>query len=372
MASVVDFLNSNPKEVTRIVDTTFFALTEDYSSVWADLCPLKDYLDAQLLILKFNRSKPTIGSIVGADTELPIHKAKATITEELLAETRIGKQFVFRNAHFKAMQKLEQMMNQRNVPAVLVQQLQEVIFGFASDLSPALVEKMYLLCVKILTTGNVSYTDPLTDIKFDINYPDAITSGVNQLLYTNVPLVADDWSTAATANGLLELELHASNWRKNFGYFPINMYLRYELLLDLKQQTTTKFAAASSRGYVPVGGDVSGVFVDIDELIELIKMRTKVKEVIIFDAQYSEENASGVVTDYYFMPANTYMFAEPGNCESATVPTPEKEFEPGVFVVAERTNTLPRVERLGGLISGIPAVYDPRKIAAKRVKIAAA
>jgi len=99
----------------------------------------------------------------------------------------------------------------------------------------------------------------------------------------------------------------------------------------------------------------------------MISARLRGAKVNLFDSAYSEEDALGNVIDKYYLPANTYFFAEPGLVEKAYVPTVEKDFAPGVFTLAEMVSKLPRVERVAAVANVIPFVTDARKLASRQV-----
>ena len=91
-------------------------------------------------------------------------------------------------------------------------------------------------------------------------------------------------------------------------------------------------------------------------------------KVTYLDGSYAEENEAGVPVDKYYLPDHSYIFVEDKMAERAFVPTPEKEFEKGIYVNARELNDAPRRERIAGVGAGIPAVWEPRKLAAKRFK----
>jgi hypothetical protein len=371
MASILDFYTDNTDNISRIVDTTYSLLLRDQTSELATIAPVVDYLDPGLLIMKFNHSKPTIASLVGNEQELPVQRTRVTLSEDLLQEARIGKQYVFKNEDFKAMRKLEMAMRDRNLSGPMITEFKNLFFGYAGDLPTSIIEKLTLILMSVLCTGGVDYDDPLTKAKFNLSYPDIVTSGVNQLMFTAPPLVADSWDTPATAAGLLQLELHARAWNLTFGSWPQRLVMRSSLFLSLLTQTSTRQAIASTRAFTATAGDLASLYVPDSELINQLKLRTKVTEVILLDAMYSVESSAGIVSDLFFMPSNSYFFSESGNAQRAFVPTPEKDFAAGIYVNWKQLDDAPRKERIVGVGAGIPAIFDSRKLAARRVLISA-
>lgn len=370
MPSILDFYTKQPQKLKKVVDTTFGGLLNDNESELAQLAPVRNYRDAELLIMRFNRTKPTVASIVGDEQELPVQRARATLTEDFLNETRIGKQYVFKNTDFKAMLKLEKALRDKDAPPELIKEFKRIFFGYAEDLPIAVVEKLTILMIQAFCKASIDFEDILTKARFTISYPDAITTGgdTTQLMFTNTPTTPLAWNTPDTATGLRNLELHALAWFRNFGSFPPSLYLRYNLFLDLKAQTSTKQAIAVRRGYGATVGDIAAMYLEDADVLEVIRQRTKCQKIVFLDDIYSEESESGVVSDKYFLPDDTYFFTEPGIAERAFVPTPEKDFEPGIYVKARELDDAPRKERIVGIGAGIPAIFDGRKIAARKVK----
>jgi hypothetical protein len=369
MPSIIDYYNRNSIKVSRIVDQTFFRLLEDNTSIFSEIAPVVNYVDTMLLIMRMSRSKPTIASLVGDEQELPNSRSRIKISEETLSEARIGKQHVFTNNDFKAFKKLQEVLS-RAGESELTSEFERVFMGIAADLAPAIIEKMTVLLMEVLTTGSCNYTDPVTKVKLTLTYDEVISSGIYQLMFTSAPLTADSAETSATANSLGLMESHATSYYQNFGTFPTRMYLRWNLLRDIANQLSTKRAVAAVRGYgVETDTAINAIYVEDQQVIDLIRSRTRGATVKLLDAQYSEESETGVVTEKYFLDDKRYLFAEPGNAERSFVPTPEKDFAPGIYVNAKDINDAPRVERIAGVGAGIPTIFDARKLACRRIKI---
>jgi hypothetical protein len=367
-SSIIDFYNRQSYKVAKIVDQTFFQLLLDDTSIFQRIAPVQNYVDTALLIMRMSRSKPTIASLVGDEQELPNSRSRVKLSEETLSEARIGKQHVFTNNDFKAFKKFQEAVERAAQPS-LVKQFEEVFFGIAADLAPAIIEKMTVLLMEVLTTGSCNYTDPLTKVKMVLSYDEVISSGVNQLMFTAAPISQDDWG-AITANGLATLETDAMSHYRNFGTFPPTMYMRWNLMRDLANQTSTKRAVAERRGYgLETEASINAMYIEDQEVLDLIRQRTRGSAVEFLDSMYSEEAESGVITDKYFLDDKRYFFAADGNAERSFVPTPERDFQPGIYTKAKEIDDAPRIERIAGVGAGIPTVFDARKLAARRVKI---
>lgn len=369
MANIIDWYSRNAYKVQKIVDMTFFRLLESDDSIFADIAPIVDYVDVMLLIMKFSKSKPTIASLVSDEQELPTGRARIQISEETLTEARFGKQYVFKNHDFKAFKRLEDAIR-RAESSELVEAFEGVFLGLAEDLAPSIVEKMTVLLMDVLTTGSCNFIDPLTGVRFQLAYPDTITSGPNQLLFTSAPVAGTEVNNP-TANSLAQLDAHAMAYYNNFGIFPPRIYMRWSNIRDIAAQTATRLALAQRNGYTIAANDttnLNAVYVSDEQVTDLVSQRLRGAEIKLMDNMYSEENEAGVITDKYFLSDNFYFFAEPGMAERSFVPTPEKDFEKGIYVAAKDIDDAPRIERLAGVGAGIPTVFDSRKLAARRWK----
>ncbi|MGL5076110.1 MAG: hypothetical protein ACRDBG_09770 [Waterburya sp.] len=367
MASVLDFYSGQREKITKIVDTTLEGLLGDQDNVFSTIAPVQNYADAIMLIVKFSRSRPTIASLVGDEQELPTGRARIQITEEMLSEARIGKQHVFTNNDFKAMKRLEQAL--QNNLSTQARELRNLFFGIAGDLAPSIVEKVTVLLMEVLTKGSCNFIDPITEVRFNLSYPDVLTSGINQLMFTANPAAPDAWNVPTTGNAFRDIDNHAQAYGRVFGDgVPIKMYIRKSAMLDIRAQAATRQFIASKRGYGATAADLANIWIENEEIIEEIERRLNGGKVTFLESMYSSEDAQGSISDNFFLADNTYFFAEDKIGERAFVPTPEKDFAQGIYVNAKQLDDAPRKERIAGVGSAIPAIWDARKLAARKFK----
>lgn len=361
-SSIVEFFNRRKRTVDAIVDQTFWRLMEP-TGLLDTLFPVVNYPDRMLLLMKFKHSKPTIASIVAEEQELPIGRNRVELTEEYLNNLKIGKQYLFTARDFELMEKLETSLGQSGRGAQLVPMLEEYFFGIAAHLPVSIVEKHSVLTFQVALTGSCTFTDPLTKARFNVTYPGTIPALLPAALTTTAR-----WGQSATADGLGNIETHATAWYEEFGQWPTVLVMRWKNLRELANQRSVKRAFLSRSGNV--GGsdaDVDSVYLTDAAVIDLITERMRGGRVEIFDGMYSEEAANGTVTDKYFLPDDTYFFPEPGNLERAIVPCVENNMNPGLYVAARVLNDAPRQERIAGVANGLPFLKDSRKIAARKV-----
>lgn len=360
--SILDFYTRNQRKIDEIVDKTHFELmlSEDPLNKYF---PEVSYPSTTIMLLDVLR-KPTVGTLTGT-ADIPATKPITEITERQFRRLGIGKKYEFGSEDLEAMRQLEDyLMVQGGVGSAIVNQMNAYFFGVAADLIPALRRKHYVLMMKMMLTASIAYTDPLSKIVLNVAYPDTVPT-----LLPSPLAGANLWSAATTATGLFNLETHAEAYYDEFGTFSDALLMRRKDFIDLRQQDSTKAALAARVGQNLDASQISSIYIEDEALADLIKQRTKVKEVILMDAQYYEENPDDPLlpTAGYYLADGTYMFLEEGNQMMASVPSVENDWQPGVKVLAERKSEMPRMESITAWGRNVPIVKDSRKIAARKI-----
>lgn len=362
MNSVAEYLTREKRAIDKFVDQTFFRLLEGTAPVDA-LMPRTNYIDRALLILKMVYHKPTIASLVAEEQEIPASKPQTQITEDLLSNCKIGKQIIWKARDFEMMQKMKLMAGQMgNLGNQVIQGLEKHYFGQIADLIPSINEKAMVLTMRIATGQTATFEDPLSGAKFTLSYPDTIAAHLPAALTTTAR-----WSQPTTATPLQNLEDHATAIYNNLGQWMPTNVMHFTTLRQIANTTEAKVAKLRKMGSDTATPDVTGMYLSDQEVMDLIMERTRCTNVVLFDAQYSEEAADGTITDKYYLPENYYIFARPGYIEQAFVPTVEKDFAPGIYQNSRVLNDAPRVERSVAVGNMIPACFDPRFLAARKV-----
>jgi hypothetical protein len=360
--SFVDFYNRSKRVIDEIVDKTYAELnlsTDPLNTAF----PIIDYASTSLLLLDIVR-KPTVGTIV-ASGDIPATKPITEITEREMKRLGIGKRYEFGSEDLEAMKEFElYLASQGNVAPAAIEQFKAYFWGIAADLIPAMRRKQYILMLKLATQGSVTYTDPLSEVVVRITYPDTIPTLLPATL-----TAGNLWSAATTANGLLNLESLAEAWYDEFYSFPTTLMIRRRDLLALRRQDSTKAAMASAMSQNLDASQVGDIYVKEDVVVNLIKERTKVRDVVVMDAQYYEENPDDprLPTAGHYLDDGVITFLEEGNNFVASIPSVENDWQPGVKVLAEREKEVPRRESITGYQRVIPAIKDSRKISAQKV-----
>jgi hypothetical protein len=361
-ASIANFLNRNTRTVTAIVDQTFARLLEPIT-VLDRYMPTKNYISRKLLLLKFKGHRPTIASVVAEEQEIPPSRPRATLDEDLLGNLKLGKKLVFKARDFEMMNELMRYSLEAGPLAEqMTQEIKKYFFGLVADLVPPLIEKHTVLTMQIATTGTCTFIDPLTGARVELTYPNTIATNLPAALAGN-----NRWSQPATATPLANLQKHATDYYTNLVQWPYAVMLHFDTLRQIAETNEAKVAYLSTVGATTGPADTSGVYLKDEQVIDMIRARTRCQTVEIFDAQYSEEQENGDVIDKFFLPDNYYLFARENYMERALVPTVEKDFQPGVFLHSKIIEEAPRQERSVAVANGIPLVADERYIAARKV-----
>lgn len=360
--SIIEFFNRRKRDIDKIVDTTFWRLMETSAAI-DPIMPVKDYLNRKILLMKFSHNRPTIASIVAEEQDIPATRPRATLDENLFSNLKLGKKLLFTARHFELMFEMQNYLAAGGpASAQMATEMEKYFFGLSADLVPCVIEAMTVLTFKVATTGTCIYTDPLTGNKVELTYPGLISALLPAALTGN-----NRWSQPATCTPLANFEAHARAYYDNFGVFPPKVVMRWNNLRQVADSNEVKVAKLRMMGADGPTPDTTGLYISDQEAIDLIKQRTRTNEVVVFDAMYSDENTAGDITDHYYLDDNTYFFASDGQFERAFVPTVEKDFQPGIFFVAEEVNKAPRREHAIAMGNGIPFCADPRKIASRKV-----
>ncbi|PZV19203.1 MAG: hypothetical protein DCF22_00615 [Leptolyngbya sp.] len=361
-SSIVELLSRKKRDVDKIVDITFFRMLEEVSAI-ASIFPITNYVDREILLLKFKHNRPTIGSIVAEDQDIPATRPRSELREELFSNLKIGKKLLFLERDFELMFKMKTYLGMTGaVQTQVAAEIEKHFFGLTADLVPSVIEKLTVLAFQVATTGACIYTDPLTNARVALTYPGTLATLLPAALTGNAR-----WSQPATATPLTNLEGHATAHYDVLGSFPQKIIMRWSNLRQVANSVEAKTAVMRRSGADSTTPDTTASYITDALATDLILERTRAKELILFDAQYSEESASGVITDKYYLDDNTYLFARDGQFERAFVPTVEKDFASGIFFVAEQTSKSPRREHAIAVGNGIPFVSDDRYIAARKV-----
>ena len=361
-ASVVEYLLSNKPTISKIIDITQQDLTVNPNGVLERFFPLKSYQLLDMVIANISKSKPTVGNIIARGQEIPISSDRATLSVRNLADFKVGKQYMWTEEDFMLMEKMRLYAD-----SSLASEIEDYIFGKVAELVPAIIQRLTSLVFKIITTGSCDFTDPITGVKVNFAYDNTSPT----LLLSALTSTAR-WNQPSTSNALQNLQDHVRAYYDLFNSYPSAIMMRQANLDQIGAMLSTKTAWYQDQGtIIPSGADISTTYLREEQVISLIRSRTKNAEIIIFDTKYTEEQANGSIIEYPLLADNTYLLLEEGNVERGLLPTIESGIDgtprAGVYTLDEVVRKVPREERSVGVANVMPIVFDARKLASRRV-----
>lgn len=362
MPSFVEFFNRKRRAITRIVDETFFRLLEPTAPI-ERLYPRTNYVERELLLLKFKGHRPTVASVVAEEQEIPSSRPQLGMNEEDLSNCKVGKRLTWKAKDFEMLRKMQMLFQGTGQSQQAAAAIQKHYFGQIADLVPAVNDKGLMLTLMVAATGKCDFIDPLTEARFLLEY-DVPASLLPAPLTGNAR-----WSqgTQAACVPLDNFEALARAHYDINGSWAPNVTMHWHNLRQVADANSTKIAKLRKSGADTTNPDVTGLYINDDEAMDMIKERTRATEVIIFDAQLSEEQKNGTIVDKYFLPDDYVVLSTPGTVEQAFVPTVERDFQSGLYTNTKQVNDAPRVESSVAVGNFIPAVFDRRKICARKV-----
>lgn len=362
MPTILEFLTEYKADVAEVVDKTYERLNLSDSPL-EKYFPTIGYADIELALQDIEE-KPTLAQVVG-NGDIPDTVPVAKITERTARKLSIGKKRVYTDKDYDLMRKFELYMMSRGASSsAMLEGIKAKFFGNISGLVTDIRRKSYMIMMKLAQQAAISYTDPLTEYTVSLTYEDTFAD-----LMLPALTAGNRWSQTATATGLLNLRIHSDAYYDHFYRRPDALWLRTKNMRELRDQQATQTAYVSRFGINVDASQISGVDVPEMALMDLIKDRTGVKEVIVFDNQYYEENKDDPSnpTSGNFLDEDRYMFLEEGNQRLAAIPSPENNWDSGVALVSEEVQKIPYKTQTIAYQRLIPLFRDSRKIASRDV-----
>lgn len=372
MGRFVDWLQTRKPQIRKLIDLTFNRLRQR-SGLLDSYFPLQNYDDFKLLWLRM-LDEPAIASVVGINGEIPTTR-RGKISEVELDTFKLAISHLWLEDDFKLMHELETRLAAGD--ARFRQTIANLIFGSVQDLPPRIVDLSNLLTWQVLTTGGCNYTDPRTDVIAKLEYDVVPAHFPAALTGTAV------WSDAANANGLQNLVSHAEAVYATLGYFPDATAMSRKALNWLLAQQSTKNAAVSRQMGNP---GASSDYVVSREMVGQLFLDREIPPLVVYDEQYTEESAAGVKTRKRFLPEDTYSFltrvgssgnnlTEGETAENAAMsmgerawgPVVSNDMRPGIYTFEEELSKEPPKDRAVGVGTFVPAVWDSRTLAARKI-----
>jgi len=333
----------------------------------------KFYADTNLLLNRIKTHRPTVGTLVSKDAEIPPSKPRMTLTEDVLKDSRIGKKYQYGSETLALIRKLNMMAGNNAVAFADV--VRKHFFGEISALIPAIQDKARLLSTQIALTGSCNFSDPISKVQFSVSYT-TVASHVPSALTGNAR-----WNQVTTCHPLDDLRDHAeivyydpAGGNDNLGRFPDYVFMNRVNLRRIADSDQGKLAYLLKNGVGTTSQDLTAVYVPDQAIKAIIGERVNPRSpatVVEIDAMISEEQADGTIQDKYLMAVNGstdyYFFAWDGYIERAFVPC-EEDGTSGIFIVSgEKKDDIPFKTWTTAVANYMPIVLDPRQICSRKV-----
>jgi hypothetical protein len=299
--------------------------------------------------------------------------ASVTATGQEIPQTRMGELLRIEGGMIKITishvydEETEIRMYELGQMANIPQGFVDLIFGSVDRLQPRVIKTMNALWGQVITRGQVTWTDPRTNVSVSLRYdtrPELFPA----------PLTGNDaWNQYATANGIRNLiEL-------NNAHYSINGFYADEALMSkrtrdalLQQSSTADYAR--SLGLITASGTgmYGSTYVD-SSLLDKASEKLDIPKPRIWDAEYELEVAPNQFVRARYLPDNYVALVTKGMSQRVWGPTIEAVksgagAKAGIFVKPDEVlKTSPPQYRSYAVGRGIPFVSDARRLCAMKV-----
>lgn len=342
---VKDFLDKHKYTIDKQVDITTQELLMREGLIQTYF-PIDTYTDFDVMILRVRQNKQ-LAHIIGIDGEIPESKA-GSMSMAIAQEIKIGRSHVYTESDMKLLKRWQE--NIRGIP----DDVRDYFFGTAASHPQAILDTHNLLCVQLMYSGTINYTDPITEVAVSQTYP------TESWQYPSALSGGARWNQA-TGNCLTNLRDHAREYRRRLGFTP-DILINEDTVDLMLEQTAVKEAALARKGVNLDTAGVAAYDVSIDELQDLLDVR-RAGTLRIFDEKY--EDFDGV--EQFFMPEGYYAFAIPDMGDSGLMPVPSNNMASGIYVFSEELSKEPPKDRTVGVANTAIVVDDIRRLAGRKV-----
>lgn len=345
--------------IPKLVDITNPKVMEHFRQedpLLATYYEIKDYSDFDLLWLK-TREVPSVASVLGFEGEVPNTRGLVGLEQGSLGRFKIGVAHTYTENDLILMNKFENSNNPR-----FIQDFKDRIFGNIEDMRPRILGMTDILTWQVNLSGGCDYFDPRSGAIARLSYP------TEPALFPNALTGQAKWNQHNTADGIRNLEEHLRAFYAVHHRKPDEIAMPEFLADDLISQVSTRnYARTLTTSQTPV----EDYFVDIDILQAVLKRR-KIPPIRIYDRTLPVETAPNVFTPIPLLPYGYYCFltkvpGQTGMGERAFGPLPSNDFKPGINAFPEEVSKEPPVDRLVGTATVVPAVWNSKLLAARKV-----
>lgn len=371
MPSFLEFFNRRKRVIDELVDKTFFRLLESTAPIDM-LFPAQNYADPALLIAEITSARATMANLFAAGQDVPASRQQIQITERNFKPYYSGKKITWTDRDFELLKRLEDAEMGGQGSAAFVNGVKQAFFKTMLDIVPSIYERSTFFALQVACGLPINYTDPLSGAAFTLSYPGTIAAHLPNALTGNAR-----WSQSATCTPLTGLQNLAETVYGNLGIWQDTVVMHWANLRQVANSNECKLAKLQQGGATIASTDtnyqtvLNSTYVSDDEAIALIKQRTRSSNVILFDAQYSEEAADGTTTSAEFLPSNYVVFAHNArkNIKRAFLPVQDASgaYVQGVATITRNNGDIPYREWSTAVGASVPLVIDPRCLVAQKV-----
>jgi hypothetical protein len=338
------------------------------------LLPLVQYLSKENALLKFNGDRPMMGAVVAYDQEIPQERTRSTLTEENIGHFKVGLSRIWTERDYELLYKIGLLANSPG-GAAAANELMMTFETTPTILSNGVLNKLYYLSLRVLTLGEVRYTDPKTNYKVDLNYLSQVPSGHFAAPKTG----AGRWSQPTTATGVNDLVDHLQVFYSNLQTYP-TVAMKSNTFTQLRNQSSTKEMMLRDMGVLSTldatnqtalgmvaGATPEQVATAVGKRLTMTTGQPGTVSMLITDGFGYERGSDGTVLKYPWIADDYYFFVRPGILEQAILPNASNDFAGGLSTSTEIISKDPRRESI--TVSGVcvPLCFDPRYLGARNV-----
>jgi hypothetical protein len=371
MPSFQEFFTARKEQVDEMVDKTFSRLLENTGPL-DSLIPAQNYLDSSLLVAEIERGGKTLASVIAPGQEIPTSRQTLNLTDRVMRPYFAGKKIEWTDADVERLNKLELLRSSSPAGSMVVKAIEEDFFKRMVDIVPSVYDRSMVFALQVGCGLDLDYTDPLTKARVQLSYSGKIAGHVPAALTGNAR-----WNQPNTATPLANLQsiaetVYGTSSTTGLGVWQDTLLMHWYNLRQIASTREAKRAALSKAGAVTTDTDViDAQYISDQQIIDLIKERTRVTNVMLMDAQYSEELENGTISNGEYLPSDYFMFLHSPkmNLKRAFIPVvgADGTMKAGVAQVTKKKEDLPYREWTTAMGACIPAVMDPRYLVARKV-----
>lgn len=348
MARLQRFLDRYKATLNKQVDITSTDLLQRDNWL-TPYAPFQTYPDYDLMVLKAKQNR-SIANLVGFEGEIPASRSGdlSVITGGMI---KMGTSHVYTEEDMKLMRKWEE--NVRGVP----DQIKDFFFGTVTDLPLKITDMHTLLTTQGFAAGLIDFVDQITGVKAEISY----TTNVAQ--YPAALTAGARWSEAGTATPIANLLTHARYFRPGVGR-PAVTVMNEVTYDDMVATAEFRTQVAALRNVD--ASTASNFLVAEDDAAEVFR-RSKVPPLLLVNETYEEAMPDGSKVEKSFVEDGRYFFLWSGNAERALGPVESNDGQSGIYTFTEEVSKEPPVDRSVGVATGVPLIFDARKMGGRKV-----